>query len=92
MWTEDYQVALLKENFKAFDNLRRAGDLVGEMVWNFADFQTAQGKIKFKSRIRLNFGYAGYKRADGNKKGIYTRDRKPKAAAATLQQHYNSIP
>ncbi|CAB3370111.1 Hypothetical predicted protein [Cloeon dipterum] len=75
LWTEDYQVALMKENFEAFDQLRREGDLVGEMIWNFADFQTAQG----------------YKRANGNKKGIFTRDRKPKSAAHALRKRYNSI-
>ncbi|MDE6723088.1 MAG: beta-glucuronidase, partial [Eubacterium sp.] len=36
--------------------------VVGEQTWNFADFQTIQGVM----------------RVDGNKKGIFTRDRRPK--------------
>ncbi|XP_059480190.1 beta-glucuronidase-like isoform X2 [Neocloeon triangulifer] len=75
IWTEEYQSELLKLNFEAFDQLRQSGNLVGEMVWNFADFQTAQG----------------YKRANGNKKGLFTRDRKPKSAAHVLRERYNSL-
>ena len=48
MWTEDYQVTLMEENFKAFDKLRQMGFLIGEMIWNFADFATPQGK-RFKT-------------------------------------------
>ncbi|PSN36674.1 Beta-glucuronidase [Blattella germanica] len=43
MWTEDYQVATLLEHFKAFDKLQKQGFLIGEMIWNFADFATPQG-------------------------------------------------
>lgn len=44
MWSEDYYVALLQENFKAYDSLVANGiPLLGEMVWNFADFKTPQG-------------------------------------------------
>ena len=49
---------------------------VGEQVWNFADFQTSQGII----------------RVQGNKKGIFTRDRKPKAAAHALRKRWTNIP
>ena len=35
---------------------------VGEFVWNFADYDTVQGPM----------------RVDGNKKGLFTRDRRPK--------------
>jgi len=45
MWTEDYQVVTLKEHFKAFDTLYKEGFLIGEMIWNFADFATPQGKV-----------------------------------------------
>lgn len=44
VWTEDYQVTLMEENFKAFDQLRQMGYLIGEMIWNFADFATPQGQ------------------------------------------------
>jgi len=49
---------------------------VGEHVWNFADFQTSQGII----------------RVQGNKKGVFTRERKPKAAAHELRRRWHSIP
>jgi beta-glucuronidase len=49
---------------------------VGEHVWNFADFQTSQGII----------------RVQGNKKGVFTRDRKPKAAAHELKRRWSEIP
>lgn len=46
MWSEDYHVTLLKENFKTFDLLIENGiPFLGEMIWNFADFKTPQGKI-----------------------------------------------
>lgn len=32
------------QNFEAFDELRKKGYFVGEMIWNFADFSTPQGK------------------------------------------------
>ena len=42
MFTEEYQQDFLREYHKGFDKLR-AEFLVGEMVWNFADFMTVQG-------------------------------------------------
>ena len=49
--------------------------LVGAHVWNFADFQTA----------------GGITRVDGNKKGVFTRDRKPKAAAHSLRERWTRM-
>lgn len=49
---------------------------VGEQVWNFADFNTSQGIM----------------RVQGNKKGIFTRDRKPKYAAHELRRRWLAIP
>lgn len=51
-------------------------EFIGEQVWNFADFATSQGII----------------RVQGNKKGIFTRDRKPKAAAHHLRKRWTEIP
>ncbi len=51
-------------------------NFVGEQVWNFADFATCQGTG----------------RVQGNKKGIFTRDRKPKMAAHYLRNRWNSMP
>lgn len=49
---------------------------IGEHVWNFADFETSQGIL----------------RVQGNKKGIFTRDRKPKAVAFYLRNRWRNIP
>lgn len=51
-------------------------EFVGEQVWNFADFETSQGIV----------------RVQGNKKGIFTRARKPKAAAHELRKRWSGIP
>ena len=53
----------------------RIDAFVGEQVWNFADFQTS----------------AGIHRVDGNKKGVFTKDRKPKAAAFALRDRWTAI-
>jgi beta-glucuronidase len=41
-FTEEVQVEFLNEYHKTFD-IYRERFLVGEMVWNFADFMTKQG-------------------------------------------------
>lgn len=48
----------------------------GEQVWNFADFATSQGVV----------------RVQGNKKGLFTRDRKPKMAAHFMRTRWLNIP
>ena len=48
VFTEEYQVEFLTEYHKGFDNLRKKF-LVGEMVWNFADFMTTQSMYLFLS-------------------------------------------
>lgn len=68
-WTEDYQAALLETYHRVFD---RVDAVVGEHVWNFADFATAPSII----------------RVEGNKKGVFTRDRRPKAAAHLLRRRW----
>lgn len=50
--------------------------VVGEQAWNFADFATIQGVM----------------RVDGNKKGIFTRDRRPKLAAHYFKSRWENIP
>jgi len=47
--------------------------VIGEHVWSFSDFQT--GAMVF--------------RVDGNKKGVFTRDRRPKLAAQTLRKRWS---
>ncbi|SDJ37329.1 beta-glucuronidase [Salimicrobium halophilum] len=49
---------------------------IGEHVWNFADFATSQN----------------IRRVNGNKKGVFTRERKPKASAHMLRKRWMTIP
>ena len=70
-WSEEYQVAYLEMNHRVFD---RFDAVVGEHVWNFADFATKSGIM----------------RVDGNKKGVFTRDRRPKAAAFALRRRWRT--
>lgn len=49
---------------------------IGEQTWNFADFETS----------------TGYIRVQGNKKGIFTRDRKPKSVAFYFKERWKNIP
>jgi beta-glucuronidase len=72
-WTEEYQVELLEMSHRVFDRIEA---VVGEQVWNFADFATVAGVI----------------RVGGNRKGVFTRERKPKAAAYLLRQRWRRLP
>jgi len=65
-WSEEYQIEYLEMNHRVFD---RIDAVVGEQMWNFADFTTTSGIM----------------RVGGNKKGAFTRDRQPKAAAHYLR-------
>lgn len=49
---------------------------IGEQVWNFADFATIQGPM----------------RVDGNKKGLFARDRRPKLSAHYFRQRWSNLP
>lgn len=71
-WSEEYQVEFLEMNHRVFD---RIDAVVGEHVWNFADFATT----------------SGITRVDGNKKGVFTRDRRPKAAAFALRRRWRKL-
>jgi beta-glucuronidase len=50
----------------------RIDAVIGEQVWAFADFATT----------------SGITRVGGNKKGVFTRDRQPKAAAHALRRRW----
>jgi beta-glucuronidase len=55
----------------------RVAAVVGEHVWTFADFATVPGVT----------------RVDGsNTKGVFTRDRRPKAAAQLLRRRWSQTP
>jgi beta-glucuronidase len=71
MFTEEYQCEFLRRYHAVFDRL---DFVVGEHVWNFADFMTKQG----------------VKRVVGNRKGVFTRRRQPKAAAHLLRERWTS--
>ncbi len=49
--------------------------VVGEQIWHFADFATRPG----------------ISRVDGNKKGVFTRDRRPKASAHELRRRWRDV-
>ena len=69
MWSQEYQDEYLEMCFRVFDSY----DFVqGELVWNFADFQTGEGIM----------------RVNGNKKGVFTRNRQPKDAAFVLKRRW----
>lgn len=73
MYTEEYQLDYYKMNNQVFDEY---DFVVGEQVWNFADFATSQGLL----------------RVQGNKKGLFTRDRKPKLSAHYFRDRWHKIP
>jgi beta-glucuronidase len=69
MFSEEFQVELLREYCNTLDEL---DFVIGEHVWNLADFMTKQG---------IN-------RVIGNRKGVFTRDRQPKMAAYFLRERW----
>ena len=71
-WSEEYQVKYLEANHRVFDKYPA---IVGEHIWNFADFQTKPGIF----------------RVLGNKKGVFTRDRQPKAAAHLMKARWSGL-
>ncbi|XP_011506427.1 PREDICTED: beta-glucuronidase-like [Ceratosolen solmsi marchali] len=75
IWSEEYQAELISNHFKAFDQLKAQGFFIGEFIWNFADFRTAQS----------------YTRVGGNKKGVFTRDRQPKLIAHYIRKRYCAL-
>jgi len=66
MWSEEYQKEIIRI---IIDALRKCDCVVGEQVWNFADFKTGQ----HTHRVVYNH------------KGVFSRDRKPKLAAHYLR-------
>ncbi|MGY1602615.1 beta-glucuronidase [Geodermatophilus sp. SYSU D00815] len=71
-WSEEYQAEFLETYHRVFD---RVDAVVGEHVWNFADFATA----------------TSVGRVAGNRKGVFTRDRQPKAAAFALRRRWREL-
>ena len=73
---------MFSEEFQAMyydrinSELDKRGFVIGEHPWNFADFNTIPGPM----------------RADGNRKGLLTRDRRPKMAAHYFRKRWGDIP
>lgn len=72
MFSEEFQVEFLKAYNEVYDKLPF---VIGEHVWNFADFMTGEDIV----------------RIDGNKKGVFTRQRQPKMAAHYLKERWATI-
>jgi beta-glucuronidase len=66
-WSEEYQTELI---LGLIEVMRECDFVVGEHLWNFADFRTAQNSV----------------RVGGNKKGVFTRERHPKMVAHFLKK------
>ena len=74
MWSQSYQDECLKMNTRVFDSYPT---VVGEQVWNFADFQTTEGII----------GWTEKKKAS-----LQDNWRQPKAAAFRASETLGSLP
>ncbi|MBU1144080.1 MAG: beta-glucuronidase [Firmicutes bacterium] len=70
-FSEEFQVEFLAQYVKSIQDLDY---VIGEHVWNFADFMTKQGLTRF----------------NGNKKGVFSRDRQPKMVAHFLKEHWKN--
>lgn len=70
LFTEEYQTALIERYFEIIESLPFT---IGEHIWNFADFRTAQH----------------FRRVVFNRKGVFNRQREPKAAAFAIRKHWN---
>lgn len=73
MYTEEYQVAYYEMSCRVLDEFDA---VIGEQLWNFADFATSQSML----------------RVQGNRKGLFTRDRRPKLAAHWFRRRWQQIP
>ncbi|PHP52804.1 beta-glucuronidase [Actinomyces ruminis] len=68
-WSEEFQTDMLAMYHRVFDSYE---EIVGEQMWNFADFQTGTGTT----------------RVGGNKKGMFTRSREPKQNAFVVRERW----
>ena len=69
MFSEEYQWTTIEQYFQVMDEYPH---VIGEHLWNFADFMTKQGLTRIM----------------GNRKGIHTRDRQPKMAGYFLKKRW----
>jgi beta-glucuronidase len=71
-FSEEYQREFLAEYFAGIDS---CPFVVGEQLWNFADFMTSQSVM----------------RPGGNRKGVFTRDRKPKSVVSDIRFRWTGL-
>jgi beta-glucuronidase len=81
MFTEDYQRDFYSSYHASFDNVSSivhpdTGFFVGELPWNMFDFATEQSVIRVGGL---------------NRKGLFTRQRQPKAAAFVIKSRYEQL-
>jgi beta-glucuronidase len=69
IFSEEYQLEFIKTYV---ETIKELPFVIGEHVWNFADFMTKPGLT----------------RMNGNKKGVFTRDRQPKMVAHWLKDYW----
>lgn len=72
-WSEEYQTELV---LGLIEVIREKDFVIGEHVWNFADFRTGQNVL----------------RVGGNRKGVFTRERQPKMVAHLLRKIWSRPP
>ncbi len=72
-YTEEFQIDFYDMNHKVFDEI---ANLVGEQVWNFADFETNLMIL----------------RVQGNHKGLFSRNRQPKSIVRSFKKRWDSVP
>ncbi|MBN2356151.1 beta-glucuronidase [candidate division KSB1 bacterium] len=72
LFTEEYQTALIEKYFSVIESLPFT---IGEHIWNFADFRTAQH----------------FRRVVLNRKGVFNRQREPKSAAFAVREHWKKV-
>lgn len=86
-FTEENQVNLLSHDHAAFELFRTNGSLAGEHVHAWSDFQQSGPTVEQGSGARgLLLDIDGL-----NFKGLFSRSREPKAAAALLRERYAMI-
>ena len=72
-YTEEFQIDFYDMSHHVFDNI---SNLVGEQVWNFADFETNLMILRIQ----------------GNHKGLFSRNRQPKSVVRYFKKRWDSIP
>lgn len=72
-YTEEFQIDFYDMHHRVFD---RIPNLVGEQVWNFADFET---------NVMIF-------RIQGNHKGLFSRNREPKQVIKHFKDRWTTIP